>query len=108
LFFNLLENAFKYTKNGGIVTCNLARSKKFAVVTIKDTGVGIAAKDLPFVFQWFWHGEPTQETHAEGFGLGLAIAKAIVKQHRGKIFVTSNYRISKYITNSAITFMAKF
>jgi signal transduction histidine kinase len=89
LFSNLLENAIKYTRPEGIVTFNLTRSKKFAVVTIEDTGIGIAADDLPFIFQWFWHGEPTQQTHAQGFGLGLAIAQAIVKQHRGKILVTS-------------------
>jgi signal transduction histidine kinase len=93
LFYNLLENALKYTENGGIITINLARSRKFAVVTIKDTGVGIAAKDLPFIFQWFWHAEPTKESHPEGFGLGLAIAQAIVKQHRGKILVSSQVGI---------------
>jgi two-component system, OmpR family, manganese sensing sensor histidine kinase len=89
LFFNLLENAFKYTESGGIITFNLTRSGKFAVVTVKDNGVGIAAENLPSVFEWFWHAEPTQESHPEGFGLGLAIAQAIVKQHRGKILVTS-------------------
>jgi signal transduction histidine kinase len=89
LFSNLLENAIRYTRSEGTVIFSLARSRKFAVVTIEDTGIGIAADDLPFIFQWFWHGEPTQETHAQGFGLGLAIAQAIVKQHRGKILVTS-------------------
>jgi OmpR-family two-component system manganese-sensing sensor histidine kinase len=93
LFFNLLENALKYTHSEGIVTVSLERSSKFAVITIRDTGVGIAADDLPYIFQWFWHGEPTQETHAEGFGLGLAIAQAIIKQHRGKILVTSQIGI---------------
>ncbi len=89
LFSNLLENALKYTSDGGIVTFNLIRARKFAVVIVQDTGVGIPPEDLPFVFQWFWHSEPTQERQPEGFGLGLAIARAIVRQHRGKISVTS-------------------
>lgn len=93
LFFNLLENALKYTDAEGYVTLDLTQSRKSAVVTVQDTGIGIPPQDLPFVFQWFWHLEPTKDSQPEGFGLGLAIAQAIVKQHRGKISVTSQVRV---------------
>jgi OmpR-family two-component system manganese-sensing sensor histidine kinase len=89
LFSNLLENAIKYTESGGKVTISLSQVKKFAVVTVEDTGVGIPTEYLPFLFQRFWRVEQDRNQQQEGFGLGLAIAQTIVQQHQGKISVTS-------------------
>jgi signal transduction histidine kinase len=88
LFSNLLDNAIKYTNHGGTVTVSLEKIDKFAVVSIQDTGIGIATNDLPFVFNRFWR-EDSARCHQEGTGLGLAIAKAITQYHEGTISVTS-------------------
>jgi signal transduction histidine kinase len=88
LFSNLLDNAIKYTNHGGSVTVSLDKIDKCAVVSIQDTGIGIANDDLPFVFNRFWR-EDSARCHQEGTGLGLAIAKAITQYHGGTISVTS-------------------
>ena len=89
LFSNLLENAFKYTKTGGRVNLSLEKSKRSALICVKDTGIGIATEYLPFVFQRFWRSEQARSQKQEGLGLGLAIAQAIAQKHRGKIAVSS-------------------
>lgn len=88
LFLNLVENAIKYTEMGGQVTISLTQVKNSAVVTVEDTGIGIPSKYLPLLFQRFWRVEQNRNQQ-EGFGLGLAIAEAIVKQHQGTIEVIS-------------------
>ena len=89
LFSNLLENALKYTEAGGSVNLSLGKSKRSAVISVKDTGIGIATEYLPFVFQRFWRSEQARSQQQEGLGLGLAIARAIAQRHRGKIAVSS-------------------
>ncbi len=89
LFSNLLENAFKYTNVEGTISLCLEQSKGSAVISIQDNGIGIAAEYLPFIFQPFWRTERARRKQREGLGLGLAIAQAIVKQHGGKITVSS-------------------
>ncbi|MGL5872767.1 MAG: sensor histidine kinase [Xenococcaceae cyanobacterium] len=93
LFSNLLENAIKYTEMGGQVTISLNKLKNCAVVTVQDTGIGIPSEYLPLLFQRFWRVEQNRTQQQEGFGLGLAIAQAIVKQHQGTISVTSEVGI---------------
>lgn len=93
LFSNLLENALKYTAAGGSVVLSMARSNRFAVVLVEDTGVGIAPEDLPFIFQRFWRTDQARSRQLEGSGLGLAIAQAIAQQHGGKITVSSQVGI---------------
>ena len=89
LFSNLLENALKYTEAGGSVTLSLGKSRGNAVISVTDTGIGIAAEYLPFVFQRFWRSEQARSQQQEGLGLGLAIAQAIARQHGGEITVSS-------------------
>ncbi len=89
LFSNLLENALKYTEAGGSVTLSLGKSRGNAVISVTDTGIGIAAEYLPFVFQRFWRSEQARSQQQEGLGLGLAIAQAIAQQHGGEITVSS-------------------
>jgi signal transduction histidine kinase len=57
-------------------------------ISVADTGVGIAAGELPFVFQRFWQGEPGARSHS-GLGLGLALVKHIIELHGGSVSVTS-------------------
>jgi len=82
---NLLDNAIKYTNDGGIVTISLADNGSEIIIRIKDTGIGISDKHLPYIFDAFYRGarEP------KGSGLGLSIARTIVDAHGGKIWVES-------------------
>lgn len=91
VFSNLIENAFKYTEAGGKVSLCLEKSKRLAIVSIEDTGIGIAAEQLPFIFQRFWRAQ--QVRGKEGLGLGLPIVQAIVQKHGGKITVNSQVNI---------------
>ncbi|HBL13705.1 MAG TPA: two-component sensor histidine kinase, partial [Cyanobacteria bacterium UBA11162] len=89
LFANLLENAIQYTLPGGTVRVILAKQNRFAIVSVKDTGIGIEREHLPLVFDRFWRADKARSRREGGTGLGLAIAQAIAQRHGGKITVTS-------------------
>lgn len=89
LFSNLLENAIQYTSTGGKITVFLKKQNRFAVITIKDTGIGIAEEHLPFIFDRFWRADKARSHREGGTGLGLSIAQAVALQHGGKITVAS-------------------
>ena len=93
VFSNLLENALKYTETGGKISLYLEKSKQRAIVSIEDTGIGIAPEQVPFIFQRFWRAEQARRTQEEGLGLGLAIVDALIKQHKGKIIVNSKVNV---------------
>ena len=86
LFINLLDNAVKYTERGE-VTLSAARRENCIEVQVRDTGVGIARRDLARVFDRFYRGDASRST--TGSGLGLAIARQIAHQHGGDITVAS-------------------
>jgi two-component system, OmpR family, sensor kinase len=86
---NLLDNASRYTPEGGQVGLRLRRLDGIARVEIEDTGVGISTEDLPHVFERFYRGEQARVTHTEGAGLGLAIVKYIAEAHGGVVTVSS-------------------
>lgn len=85
---NILDNAIKYTEKGG-VSIFLSHAPGGMRVTIRDTGAGIAKKDLPRIFTKYVRGEDMREAYREGRGLGLYIAKQIVEGHGGKIWAES-------------------
>jgi two-component system, OmpR family, manganese sensing sensor histidine kinase len=89
LFSNLLENAFKYTGKGGRVDLYLEKNNRFAIVRVKDTGIGIPQEYLPFIFQRFWQSDQAKSQQKDGLGLGLAIAQTIAHRHQGEIQVKS-------------------
>ena len=82
---NLLDNAIKFTDDGGQVDVTLSAQKGDAVMCVQDTGIGIPADSLPHVFDRFFRAEPSRSKSVEGVGLGLALAKWIVEKHRGHI-----------------------
>jgi len=88
---NLLGNAIKYTPAGGRVTLSAAPSAdgRQVLVRVADTGIGIAAADLPRLFDEFFRTEAARALQVHGSGLGLAIVKAIVAAHQGEIVVDS-------------------
>jgi len=91
LLSNLLSNAVKYTPASGTVQVRIRRdeNKSWARIEIEDTGVGIAAEDLPHIFDRFYRVRNPQTNLIEGLGLGLSFVAWIVKAHGGQIDVTS-------------------
>jgi PAS domain S-box-containing protein len=89
VFANLLNNAAKYTAPGGKINVRLERAADQALVTVRDTGIGIAADLLPKIFDMFVQGENVIEDTNNGLGLGLTLARDIVDIHGGKIEVKS-------------------
>jgi heavy metal sensor kinase len=85
LFMNLLDNAIRYTPAPGTVSVSLRREGQMAVVAITDTGIGIPAEDIPFIFERFYRVDKSRSRAEGGSGLGLAICKHIVEAHGGKI-----------------------
>jgi signal transduction histidine kinase len=81
---NLVGNAVKFTPEGGTVRLSAEAAGEEVIVTVRDTGPGIPADDLPHIFDRFWH---TSRVRRGGAGLGLAIAKGIVEAHGGRIWV---------------------
>ena len=89
LFFNLLDNAIKYTPSGGTVSISFRTEGQMAVVAITDTGIGIAPEDIPFIFERFYRVDKARSRAGGGIGLGLAISQRIAEAHGGKIEVES-------------------
>jgi PAS domain S-box-containing protein len=88
VFWNLLSNAVKFTPSG-YVSIALQNSGGWAKVTVTDSGVGIPAKSLPYIFQRFWQGETAAHRGTGGLGLGLALARHFVELHGGTIQAAS-------------------
>ena len=88
IVLNLLSNAFKHTCEGG-VTVHLSTSGEWIRLTVRDTGTGIAADDLPRVFERFHRVRGARSRSHEGTGIGLALVKDLVELHRGRIEATS-------------------
>ena len=90
VWINLLENAVRYSPEGGSVEVAVERSGDGAAqIVFQDHGVGIAPADLPHVFERFYRGDPSRNRTTGGFGLGLAIAKALVEAYGGTITAES-------------------
>ena len=92
LFLNLITNAIKYTSRGGRVELSLSqRVGQEITFTVRDSGIGIAAGDLPHVFERFWRADRARSRASErgGFGLGLAISQWIAQAHGGRITAQS-------------------
>lgn len=84
---NLLENAIKYTEPGGTITIVLHNKPDHIVITFQDTGIGISETDLPRIFDRLYRCDGSR--NQPGFGLGLSLARAIVRAHGGDITVSS-------------------
>ncbi len=89
LFRNLVGNAIKYTPLGGKIVIKIKVQKENIQVDVQDTGFGIPAADLPFIFDRFYRVREGKNIEMEGNGLGLAIVKSITEQHGGQIIVDS-------------------
>ncbi len=89
VFLNLLDNAVKYTSDGGSIKVNISLSDKFVQVDVSDTGMGIPEQDLPRIFERFYRVDKARSRELGGTGLGLSIVKHIVLAHSGQVWVKS-------------------
>ncbi|WP_434351847.1 cell wall metabolism sensor histidine kinase WalK [Trichococcus flocculiformis] len=86
---NIMNNAIKYSPDGGKITCRLMETHNSVVISITDEGLGIPRKDIGHVFDRFYRVDKARARSMGGTGLGLAISKEVVQLHGGKIWVTS-------------------
>jgi two-component system, OmpR family, sensor histidine kinase CiaH len=87
----LVDNAVKFNKQKGTILIELQERKDQICLKVKDTGIGIPKKDIPYIFDRFYKANSSRSKRKnEGFGLGLSIAKEIVKEHGGKIAACSD------------------
>jgi two-component system sensor histidine kinase BaeS len=98
LIGNLVANAIRYTPRGGAVAVAGVRDGETAVITVRDTGIGIAPENLPKVFDRFWRADESRSRTTGGSGLGLAIARQIAQAHGGDIDVTSTVGLGTTFT----------
>ncbi len=87
---NLAGNALQYTPSGGKVSMQVRREKSEILFSVKDTGIGISAEQLPFIFNRFYRTDKSRNRASGGSGIGLTIAKALVQAHHGKIWAASD------------------
>ncbi len=85
----LLDNAIKYTPEGGVITISCVQTFQSTTLSVKDTGIGIPNEHLHSLFERFYRADTARTKNAGGTGLGLAIAKEICKAHNAQIFVNS-------------------
>jgi signal transduction histidine kinase/DNA-binding response OmpR family regulator len=96
LIENLLDNAFKYTPPGGLINIRASVAQNQVVVQFIDTGIGIPAIDLPYIFDKFYRSSSSGDT--PGTGLGLSIVRSIVENHNGRIWVDSTVGMGSTFT----------
>jgi len=89
MVWNILQNGIKYTQTGGELKISLQNEGEFALLTIQDTGIGIPAEDLDFIFNRFYRVDKARSKDEGGSGLGLSICKQIAEAHKGTIDVES-------------------
>ncbi|KRN28663.1 histidine protein kinase [Lactobacillus selangorensis] len=86
---NIMNNAIKYSPDGGVITCRLLETHNFVILSITDQGLGIPKKDLNKVFDRFYRVDKARSRQQGGTGLGLAISKEVIEALHGKIWVDS-------------------
>lgn len=86
---NIIENAIQYNHRGGTVSIHMRRDGARVVIEIADTGMGISAADLPYIFDRFYRADQSRSRRRGGAGLGLALTREIVRRHGGEITVES-------------------
>jgi signal transduction histidine kinase len=89
VFTNLISNAINYSPEGGTVVIAASKYMEYLEVRVSDTGVGIAAEELPKIFDKFYRVKHPQTRQVIGTGLGLSIVKGVIEAHRGSVEVES-------------------
>ncbi len=89
ILLNLVQNAMKFTPRGGRITLRSDWREGLLEIAVEDSGVGIKAEDLPFVFDRFWQADSSETRKFQGAGIGLSLVKSLVEVQRGSVFVES-------------------
>lgn len=89
IVLNLVFNALKFTPSGGRVELRAEKQAEEFVLVVSDTGMGISAKNLPFVFDRFWQADGSSKRKYQGVGIGLALVKELAEVQGGKVIVES-------------------
>lgn len=95
---NIMNNAIKYSPDGGTITVSIKTTDEQLILSIADEGLGIPKQDLPKIFERFYRVDKARSRAQGGTGLGLAIAKEIIKQHQGFIWAKSEYGVGSTFT----------
>ncbi len=95
---NIMNNAIKYSPDGGTITVSIKTTDEQLILSIVDEGLGIPKQDLPKIFDRFYRVDKARSRAQGGTGLGLAIAKEIIKQHQGFIWAKSEYGVGSTFT----------
>ena len=95
---NIMNNAIKYSPDGGTITVSIKTTDEQLILSIADEGLGIPKQDLPKIFDRFYRVDKARSRAQGGTGLGLAIAKEIIKQHQGFIWAKSEYGVGSTLT----------
>ena len=91
IIFNLLSNAAKFTNANGKIIVNMFDGEEYIVISVKDTGIGIAEENKHKIFKRFLQLDDTSHRNREGSGIGLSLVKSFVEMHGGEITVESSY-----------------
>ncbi len=97
VFYNLLDNAIKFSEKGSAIGVSLWKQDGKAVVTVKNHGECIAPEELPFIFDRFHKIDKSRSRDRDGVGLGLSIVKTILNNHNEDISVTSKDHVTKFV-----------
>jgi signal transduction histidine kinase len=89
VLLNVLTNAIKFTRAGGVITTRWGSEGETAFIEVRDTGIGIAGKDLPFIFDRFRQADGSSTRQFQGMGIGLSLARDLVREHGGRMTADS-------------------
>ncbi|MFG0261993.1 MAG: sensor histidine kinase, partial [Novipirellula sp. JB048] len=95
---NLLSNAAKYTPSGGTVRLRVELESDSIQMQVEDTGIGIAAEELPRLFDKFFRSHDTRVQEISGSGLGLAFSREVARLHGGEISISSELNVGSRFT----------
>ncbi|MFK7785452.1 MAG: ATP-binding protein [Crocinitomicaceae bacterium] len=95
---NLISNAFKFNKDNGSIELSIDETKNGVSIELKDSGLGIAQEELPFIFDRFYQSKENIYRSREGMGIGLSLVKELVELHEGKIDVKSQLEVGTVFT----------
>lgn len=93
VLYNLINNAFNHTPNGGTITVKAINDCRTVRVEVSNTGIGIPEEDIPFIWDRYYKGEKTGDKRSEGTGLGLSIVKGVLEAHKATFGVESQKNV---------------
>lgn len=96
VFYNLIDNAVKFTQDGGEIGVFMSEDDEYLSVTIQNTGKGIQSEDVDHVFERFYKGDKSRSIDSKSAGLGLFIVKSIVTLHNGEITVNTDDKYTRF------------